>query len=298
MNQLLNTVSQKITSYGSIFQPERPVEDRQKMQSGRVEESPPREMGAVEALQKKKDISFRVGWSQAILFGCYEVTVSFVLVIVSISYYQKPSDGSISSCGDLFPTWRSVAAIISIYALVYLIMVATNVFFIRQTSRKMSSNVSRWIILTHPAGRLILGLLGFFITCAFSVTEDKTQFTQVMYVNRIARILTKTCMVVDAGFCIFFLAAVIKREVDWLSAGTSIWTVRQLVFLQLKFAVIVCYLQRHINVVVLVLIIFICNALVYIIWSRMAKNSRKAKEKYSVASLHQDENENTTAAQK
>merc|ERR1719479_60833 len=37
------------------------------------------------------DISFRVSWSQAILFGCYEVTVSFVLVVISMLYYERPA---------------------------------------------------------------------------------------------------------------------------------------------------------------------------------------------------------------
>merc|ERR1712098_837139 len=95
-----------------------------------------------------------------------------------MGFYEEPSDGSISSCGQLFPTWKSVAAIISIYALVYLVMVITNIYFIRQTNRKMSSNVSIWIILTHPAGRLILGLLGYFISCAFSVPEDHSLLTR------------------------------------------------------------------------------------------------------------------------
>merc|ERR1712072_544958 len=49
------------------------------------------EISPMEAEKKRMDISFRVSWSQAILFGCYEVTVSFFLVVISMLYYEKPS---------------------------------------------------------------------------------------------------------------------------------------------------------------------------------------------------------------
>merc|ERR1712072_896224 len=49
------------------------------------------EISPMEAEKKRMDISFRVSWSQAILSGCYEVTVSFVLVVISMLYYEKPS---------------------------------------------------------------------------------------------------------------------------------------------------------------------------------------------------------------
>jgi len=252
-----------------------------------------KQVTSFEVEQKKKDISFRLSWAQAILFGCYEVTISFILVIVSISYYKKPESGAVSSCGQLFPDWQSVAVIITFYTLVYLSMVVANIYFIRQTTQEVTTNVSIWIILTHPAGRLMLGLLAFFITCAFSVPDDKAETTSLQFVNRIALYLTKTCMVVDSGFVIFFFVAVIKKEVDWLTDGTSVWTVRQLVFLQLKFAVIVCYLSSHINVVVLVILIFICNVIVYVFWSRIVKSSRKAEVKYTAANFDKDENSNT-----
>merc|ERR1719208_702382 len=47
------------------------------------------EISPMEAEKKRMDISFRVSWSQAILFGCYEVTVSFVLVVISMLYYER-----------------------------------------------------------------------------------------------------------------------------------------------------------------------------------------------------------------
>jgi len=244
--------------------------------------------------QKQADlVSFRVAWSQAVLFGCYEVTVSFFLVVVSMFYYRKPEgENVIMMCGTLFPTWQSVAIICTFYTIVYLCVVISNIWFIRQTRRKVSSDVSTWVILTHPAGRLVLGLLAFFITCAFSSPPTPpTPATVLQYVNRLSMFVIKGAMVLDTAFFIFFVVSVLKNQVDWLKIGTNIWTARQLAILQVKFAVIVCYLSTHFSVIVLVLLILCCNALVYVVWFRLMKTSRKAKQKYSNPN-YQDENEN------
>jgi len=246
------------------------------------------------AQQRQADlVSFRVSWSQAVLFGCYEVTVSFFLVVVSMFYYKKPEgEGVKTMCGTLFPDWQSVAVICTFYTIVYLAVVLSNIWFIRETRKKVSSDVSTWVILTHPAGRLVLGLLAFFITCAFaSPPTPPLPATVLQYVNRISMWVIKGAMVVDAAFFCFFVLCVLKNEVDWMKLGTNIWTARQLAILQLKFAVIVCYLSTHFSVIVLVLLILCCNAVVYVVWFRLMKTSRKAKQKYSNPN-YQDENEN------
>jgi len=252
--------------------------------------------------QKQADlVSFRVAWSQAVLFGCYEVTVSFFLVVVSMFYYRKPEGGNvkkIAMCGTLFPTWQSVAIICTFYTIVYLCVVISNIWFIRQTRKKVSSDVSTWVILTHPAGRLVLGLLAFFITCAFSSPPTPpTPATVLQYVNRLSMFVIKGAMILDTAFFIFFVVCVLKNQVDWLKIGTNIWTARQLAILQVKFAVIVCYLSTHFSVIVLVLLILCCNALVYVVWFRLMKSSRKAKQKYSNPN-YQDENENENSNSK
>jgi len=244
------------------------------------------------AQQRQFDlVSFRVSWSQAILFGCYEVTASFLLVIVSMIYYKKPEDEQVTECGTLLPNWKSVAVIFSFYTLVWFAMVVANFWFIRHTRRQAASDVSAWVMLTHPAGRLILGLFSFFITCAFSSPpKDPSKATTLQYVNRISMWVVKSALVIDAVFLLFFIYSVIRKEIEWLRAGTHVWTARQLIILQLKFTMIVCYLSTHINVVILTASIFACNAFIFVIWSRLMSSSRKAKQKYS--NPNYDENEN------
>jgi len=159
-------------------------------------------------------------------------------------------------------------------------MMLANIHFIRQTKRKVHSKVSLWVILTHPAGRLLLGIIAFFITCAFAAPVNEQMGTITQYTNRISMHVTKIAMVVDAGFCIFFIVALGKKETDWLGLGTNIYATRQLVFIQLKFAVLVCFLSSHINVIVLVVCVFVSHFIVFSIWARMVKKSRKAKAKY------------------
>ena len=127
------------------------------------------------AQQKQFDlVSFRVSWSQAVLFGCYEVglyydvllfimnnflsqvTASFLLVIIGMIYYEAPKDGMMTECGSLLPDWKSVSAIFSLYTIVFLLMFVANVWFIQHTRRKAATEVSTWVIFTHPALRLVL----------------------------------------------------------------------------------------------------------------------------------------------
>jgi len=321
------------------------------------------EISPMEAEKKRMDISFRVSWSQAILFGCYEVTVSFVLVVISMLYYEKPagpalpallstsipatfssllattlppttvtmmaeseSINSTSSptttsttttsttttttsttttttiattttaphtlCGSLFPTWQSAAWLVAFYSVVYLAILLANIHFIRHTKKKVHSKVSLFVILTHPAGRLLLGIIAFFITCAFAAPVDEEKGTLNQYINRISMHVTKTAMVVDAGFVIFFIVAIVKRETDWLRLGTNVYATRQLIFIQVKFAVMVCFLSSHISVIILVLLVFFCHVFVFMVWARMVRKSRKAKAKYENHD-YQDENDNT-----
>jgi hypothetical protein len=86
--------------------------------------------------------------------------------------------------------------------------------------------------------------------------------------NRLSMWVIKGAMVVDAAFFCFFVLCVLKNEVDWMKLGTNIWTARQLAILQVKFAVIVCYLSTHFSVIVLDLLIICCNAVVYVVWFR------------------------------
>lgn len=174
-------------------------------------------------------------------------------------------------------------------------MMLANIYFIRQTRRKVYSKVSLWVILTHPAGRLLLGVISFFITCAFAAPVDEHMGTANQYINRISMHVTKAAMVVDAGCCIFFIVAVFKLETDWLKLGTHFYATRQLIFIQLKFAVLVCFLSTHINVTLLVVGVFFSHAFVFSIWARMVKKSRKAKAKYETVDI-QDENENTQSS--
>jgi len=346
------------------------------------------EISPMEAEKKRMDISFRVSWSQAILFGCYEVTVSFVLVVISMLYYEKPAGPSLPAllstsmpatlsstllattvapttvttmaetestnstssptttsttttttstttsttttttiattttaphtlCGSLFPTWQSAAWLVAFYSVVYLAILLANIHFIRQTKKKVHSKVSLFVILTHPAGRLLLGIIAFFITCAFAAPVDEEKGTLNQYINRISMHVTKTAMVVDAGFVIFFIVAIVKREsvaensresiwllksgdssiradreTDWLRLGTNVYATRQLIFIQVKFAVMVCFLSSHISVIILVLLVFFCHVFVFMVWARMVRKSRKAKAKYENHD-YQDENDNT-----
>merc|ERR1719430_54490 len=94
-------------------------------------------------------------------------------------------------CGSLFPTWQSAAWLVAFYALVYISMMLANIYFIRQTRRKVYSKVSLWVILTHPAGRLLLGVISFFITCAFAAPVDEHMGTANQYINRISMHVTK-----------------------------------------------------------------------------------------------------------
>merc|ERR1719167_2040677 len=183
-------------------------------------------------------------------------------------------------CGSLFPTWQSAAWLVAFYSVVYLAILLANVHFIRQTKKKVHSKVSLFVILTHPAGRLLLGIIAFFITCAFAAPVDEEKGTLNQYINRISMHVTKTAMVVDAGFVIFFIVAIVKRETDWLKLGTHVYATRQLIFIQVKFAVMVCFLSSHISVIVLVLLVFFCHVFVFMVWARMVRKSRKAKAKY------------------
>lgn len=245
------------------------------------------------AQQKQFDlVSFRVSWSQAVLFGCYEVMASFLLVVVGMIYYTTPADGQLTECGTLLPDWKSVSAIFSFYTIVVVVMVAANVWFIRNTRREAAADVSIWFILTHPALRLILSLFAFFITCAFAAPPIDGDATTLQYVTRISMWIVQATLVVDSVFLMFFIFCVLRREIEMMRAGTHVWTARQFIILQLKFTMIVCYLSTHINVVILTTIIFICNVFIYIIWSRLMSSSRKAKQKYTNPN-YIDENDNS-----
>ena len=85
-----------------------------------------------------------------------QVTASFLLVIIGMIYYKAPEDGMLTECGSLLPDWKSVSAIFSLYTIVFLLMFVANVWFIQLTRRKAATEVSTWIIFTHPALRLVL----------------------------------------------------------------------------------------------------------------------------------------------
>ena len=137
---------------------------------------------------------------------------------------------------------------------------------------------------------MLAGLFAFFICCAFSSPPtDEANATILQYVTRISMWVIKSAMIIDAAFLCFFIYCIVRSEIEWLKTATHIWTARQLAVLQVKFAVIVCYLSTHISVIVLALLIFLCNAVVYVAWFRIMKTSRKAKQKYK---NFEDENDN------
>ena len=126
-----------------------------------------------------------------------------------------------------------IIRLVAFYSVVYLAILLANIHFIRQTKKKvfpqqqisftLSSNqvhskVSLFVILTHPAGRLLLGMepsnalssfdrfvdlhsffidtsgliftrrstgiIAFFITCAFAAPVDEEKGTLNQYINR------------------------------------------------------------------------------------------------------------------
>ena len=98
-----------------------------------------------------------------------QVAASFLLVIVGMIYYKTPEDGQVTECGSLLPDWQSVSAIFSFYTIVFVLMVVANIWFIRHTRREAATEVSIWVILTHPALRLIL--------CKFNVITQCSVFS-------------------------------------------------------------------------------------------------------------------------
>merc|ERR1712088_1044406 len=280
------------------------------------------EISPMEAEKKRMDISFRVSWSPATLSTITTTsTMDTPTTLITAAYNESISSTTSSPtttsdttttnvttsttttlattttpphtlCGSLFPTWQSAAWLVAFYSVVYLAILLANIHFIRQTKKKVHSKVSLFVILTHPAGRLLLGIIAFFITCAFAAPVDEEKGTLNQYINRISMHVTKTAMVVDAGFVIFFIVAIVKRETDWLRLGTNVYATRQLIFIQVKFAVMVCFLSSHISVIILVLLVFFCHVFVFMVWARMVRKSRKAKAKYENHD-YQDENDNT-----
>ena len=95
-----------------------------------------------------------------------QVAASFLLVIVGMIYYKTPEDGQVTECGSLLPDWQSVSAIFSFYTIVFVLMVVANIWFIRHTRREAATEVSIWVILTHPALRLILCKLNVITKCS------------------------------------------------------------------------------------------------------------------------------------
>ena len=95
-----------------------------------------------------------------------QVAASFLLVIVGMIYYKTPEDGQVTECGSLLPDWQSVSAIFSFYTIVFVLMVVANIWFIRHTRREAATEVSIWVILTHPALRLILCKLNVITQCS------------------------------------------------------------------------------------------------------------------------------------
>ena len=68
---------------------------------------------------------------------------------------------------------------------------------------------------SHPGGRLVLGLLAFFITCAFSSPPNPPQPATILkYVLRIAMWIVEAAMVLYAIFFCFFAFCVLKNQVD------------------------------------------------------------------------------------
>ena len=88
-------------------------------------------------------------------------------------YYEKPEDEQLTECGTLLPNWKSVAVIFSFYTLVWFSVVVANTWFIRHTRRQAASDVSSLVMLTHPAGRLILGNF-MFTTKDYQTQKSKS----------------------------------------------------------------------------------------------------------------------------
>merc|ERR1739848_517842 len=81
------------------------------------------------------------------------------------------------------------------------------------TRRKANTETSNWVILTHPGGRLLLGLFAFFICCAFSSPPtDEANATILQYVTRISMWVIKSAMVIDAAFLCFFIYCIVRSE--------------------------------------------------------------------------------------
>ena len=78
------------------------------------------------------------------------------------------------------------------------------------------------------------GLFSFFITCAFSSPPIEGTATTLQYVNRISMWVVKSTLVIDSIFLLFFIYSVVRSEIDWLKAGTHVWTARQLIILQVR----------------------------------------------------------------
>ena len=133
------------------------------------------------------------------------------------------------------PVTVNMIRLVAFYSVVYLAILLANIHFIRQTKKKVflnkkyfslfkhitnqvHSKVSLFVILTHPAGRLLLGMepsnapfkfdhlvdlhsffidtssliftrrptgiIAFFITCAFAAPVDEEKGTLNQYINR------------------------------------------------------------------------------------------------------------------
>jgi len=227
----------------------------------------------------KKPRNFRLEWAVALLFGTYEMTVSYFLVIISMAYYKKDEtetvDGSALThlCGNLLPDWQSVAVLFTFYTLVYAGVVTINTLYIRATQNLRGHTVEAWHLLLHPLSRLVIGLTTFFLTCGFSETS-----LDLRPINKMSYILCQIVMVVDALFCAFFIYQTIRRNEEQLSLGTTVWGARQLIIVQLKYSLLVCFLSTHINVIVQVLFILGLNTTVYVFWFRLDKSGRKMKK--------------------
>jgi len=223
--------------------------------------------------------NFRLEWAVALLFGTYEMTVSYFLVIISMAYYKKvDSDSEIGDalthlCGNLLPDWQSVAVLFTFYTFVYAGVVSLNTLYIRSTESLRGHTVEAWHLLFHPLSRLVIGLTTFFLTCGFSETTQ-----ELRPINKLSYILCQIVMVVDAIFCFFFIYQTVRRNEDHLSLATSVWGVRQLIVVQLKYSIVVCFLSTHINIILQVLLLFCLNTMVYVAWSRLVKSGRKTKK--------------------
>ncbi|XP_023341143.1 uncharacterized protein LOC111711119 [Eurytemora carolleeae] len=159
--------------------------------------------------------NIRLEWAVSLLFGSYEITVSYLLVIISMAYYNKQEVPEVGEegvedvknlplltnlCGSLLPDWKSVAVLFAFYTLIYTGLICLNVVFIRSTLRLRGNTLSTWETLLHPFSRLILGLISFFLICGFSETSPELQ-----PVNKISYHLCQGSMTIDAAFFLFFL---------------------------------------------------------------------------------------------